>query len=928
MFKKLLIIGLLLTTLMGGVAHAGGIKVSDLAKDVILGDSGIYDFIYYNWQNGLAYFNNSVPQWLIGGTATSTDSDLEVQGSVAADEYCLDTSSPDCITSWASFDADNWTINGSGQLTPTTTIDLLSSGNFITSVIRPKTDSTSSLQITKADGTTDIMSFDTTNNRVGINTMAPTDLFVVNGVARFTDTVKLADGTLAATSLAHRADENTGMYFPANDNISFVTASLDRMSINPTGEIITGVDWGAVATAGNTGTFRAGHAGTTGTDTVGGDLYLKSGLGNGAGTGSTLYFQTPTAGSSGTTQQSYGTRLSINQLGITANTSINAGVNSISGGTGTFDNLNVDFLNINDQTITAVGRDLYLDNGNVGTYLQASSQTKASAESTGFHIGIHDSGAGTSTYVPLFLYDNYGSAVKFQTVKMASSGGYNLIFDDHTTATEDFYTLVTSLSANPANSVPFFQDDTTLISDAGLTYDKASQKFVVGTSAVQGSLGLVNSTRTTFLNAPATNQTITLPSTPVATSALNINSSGVIGTVTNTGSGNNVLATSPAITTPSVTTSILLTRTALGSTPNYGYYARNTTASTAIAPVQFSPAVQFFGTGWDSDGAGFSEGRTGMIYMSTASGADVTSQMRFDMDEAGGGSDTKMWLTNSGHLGLNGASNPQAILSIGANGVANTGLYVGGTHSYKQAVIADSDAEEMFGVSGNIFNTNQLIALGDINDAYAYTRFEVTSSTASLYYGDLRVLSDTNKLKLGLGGDIELYHNGTNSYLVNNTGDFKFQGDLVFENSGSGLPFGEIYVKDNSTSQAVANATVEAVEAFVSDGSSNLTTNDSANNRITALRAGKYLVNVSGVGGGDTGVTWDLAVGTSTSALSNNLHTHHVFTGTSERQTINMSGIISLSSSDNVQLFVSHTGGVSKDFLAEDLNLTITQIGS
>jgi len=75
------------------------------------------------------------------------------------------------------------------------------------SIIASTVDSVNSLTFTKQDNVTDVMSIDTLNGRVGINTEAPSDLFVVNGVARFTNTVKLADGSLASMSLAHRADE-------------------------------------------------------------------------------------------------------------------------------------------------------------------------------------------------------------------------------------------------------------------------------------------------------------------------------------------------------------------------------------------------------------------------------------------------------------------------------------------------------------------------------------------------------------------------------------------------------------------------------------------------------------------------------------------------------------------------------------------------
>ncbi len=283
---------------------------------------------------------------------------------------------------------------------------------------------------------------------------------------------------------------------------------------------------------------------------------------------------------------------------VGATTNVNLGNYSITALGAQLGYLNVANDGITGVQLTAVGVDLLFD-GNTTIYFKAVSSVKMSVETTGVHVGIHDSGAGTSTYVPLFLYDNYGHAVKFQTVKMASSLGYNFIFGDHVTATEDWYALVTSLATNVANGVPFFSDDTNLISDSGLTYDKASQKLSIGTSSIKGQLGLVNGARTTWLAGPAANQTITLPPVPVATSMVNIDNAGNMSTVVNTGSGSNVLGTSPTIATPNITTSILLTRNNLITTPNYGFYARNTTAATSGVPVQISPNEQLSGTAWD-----------------------------------------------------------------------------------------------------------------------------------------------------------------------------------------------------------------------------------------------------------------------------------------------------------------------------------------
>jgi len=49
--------------------------------------------------------------------------------------------------------------------------------------IRPNADSTTAVQITKADGTTSVLNVDTTNSRIGIGTNAPTNALTVNGAA-------------------------------------------------------------------------------------------------------------------------------------------------------------------------------------------------------------------------------------------------------------------------------------------------------------------------------------------------------------------------------------------------------------------------------------------------------------------------------------------------------------------------------------------------------------------------------------------------------------------------------------------------------------------------------------------------------------------------------------------------------------------------
>ena len=76
--------------------------------------------------------------------------------------------------------------------------------------------------------------------------------------------------------------------------------------------------------------------------------------------------------------------------------------------------------------------------------------------------------------------------------------------------------------------------------------------------------------------------------------------------------------------------------------------------------------------------------------------------------------------------------------------------------------------------------------------------------------GDSLLLGDSEKLLLGDGTDLELYHDGTNSYLANSTGALK----LATETSGIAITIGhstsETTVADNLTVTGTATASTSA----------------------------------------------------------------------------------------------------------------------
>ena len=130
-------------------------------------------------------------------------------------------------------------------------------------VIHPSVDSTTAIQFNKADSTTNVITIDTTNSRLGIGTVAPSSSLSFSGT-------------------------------------SATTISLDRNT--------------TAATAGQTLTINAGGAYLAGTNLAGGNLLLKAGISTGTGTSSIIFYTAP-AGSSGTADNAPTEKMRIDSVG-------------------------------------------------------------------------------------------------------------------------------------------------------------------------------------------------------------------------------------------------------------------------------------------------------------------------------------------------------------------------------------------------------------------------------------------------------------------------------------------------------------------------------------------------------------------------------------------------------------------------------------
>jgi len=158
--------------------------------------------------------------------------------------------------------------------------------------------------------------------------------------------------------------------------------------------------------------------------------------------------------------------------------------------------------------------------------------------------------------------------------------------------------------------------------------------------------------------------------------------------------------------------------------------------------------------------------------------------------------------------------------------------------------------------------------------------------------------------------------------------DVSIDSDLIFTDSGSGLPFGEVWVMGNSTADTVATATNTQMTRFANEGESNLTTPSATTDDITILKAGMYLVTISVAFKGDASVEWDFTLYKNNGATSfDNVHCDRKLGAGGDVGSASMSGICDFAVNDTIELWMKHEAGVNKDITIEDCTLSIVQIG-
>ena len=236
-----------------------------------------------------------------------------------------------------------------------------------------------------------------------------------------------------------------------------------------------------------------------------------------------------------------------------------------------------------------------------------------------------------------------------------------------------------------------------------------------------------------------------------------------------------------------------------------------------------------------------------IIWDNTASRYKTSGQMSI--------SSTEIDLTAT-TIDINGNADISGNLGIGGDlTVTGSTTFNGGT-----LTLGDADTDNVvFGGEINsdlIPNTDNTYDLGESGKEWRHLYIDGTAYIDSLTVGTITTTGhwdaqDNDKLKLGNGDDLQIYHDGTNSYITNDVGALK----IATEDSGIAVTIGhttsEVTVADNltvtgnftvsGTTTTVDSTTINIQNAFVFEGATDddyettLTTVDPTADRTLSL---------------------------------------------------------------------------------------------
>ena len=153
--------------------------------------------------------------------------------------------------------------------------------------------------------------------------------------------------------------------------------------------------------------------------------------------------------------------------------------------------------------------------------------------------------------------------------------------------------------------------------------------------------------------------------------------------------------------------------------------------------------------------------------------------------------------------------------------------------------------------------------------------------------------------------------------------------DFVFSGSDAGLPFGEIYARDNTTTTSTSTTKTQVL-IFDTNGESNNMTPDHAQDHITVTKAGKYKIDTSISIKNSSGSAHVISVEmykNNGTGVFNNIHAGRNLGTGSDVGNLTMSGIVDLAVNDTIEIWITSDSASARTVTVEDIDFSAIQIG-
>ena len=241
-----------------------------------------------------------------------------------------------------------------------------------------------------------------------------------------------------------------------------------------------------------------------------------------------------------------------------------------------------------------------------------------------------------------------------------------------------------------------------------------------------------------------------------------------------------------------------------------------------------------------------------------------------------------------------GTTSPDTKLHVSSTGAADTLLTVGN---------AQSSILSFHNLTGTLFGTSTNNNLGFLTNN--------TEKMTILPNGNVGIGITVPDSKLEVNGNVHI------------------DGDLFFETTGSGLPYGEIYARDN-TATTSTSTTKTQVLIFDTNGLSNAMTPDHAQDHITVVKAGIYKIDTSISIKNSSGSAHVISVEmykNNGTAVFNNIHAGRNLGTGSDVGNLTMSGLVDLAVNDTIEIWITSDSASARTVTVEDINFSAIHIG-